>query len=218
MKMVKNLSKVIVRNHEEFNLREDLNFSDDGSYFRGFDYKGLPITTLRSNDKTYLSIRVDYLDNEFTYHEWMKTDESKLADEFNGVYDFDLDKLIDNCERIIAKVNELNEKAREEVIDTKPIEEKLNKEIKMAENVVEFVKTSLKWWELSDYELKNVSCYMKSTLNKIERMKNIDFENIDKSSLRRMKEHLNEYGYVKLRKDDFYLREMYNYCNKSNQL
>lgn len=214
MKMVKNLSKVIVRNYEGFNLREDLNFSDDGNYFRGFDYKGLPITTLRSDDTTYLKIRVDYLDNEFTYSEWMKTDEYSLAGEFNGVYDFDLDKLIDNCERIIAKVNELNEKVREEVIDTKPIEEKLNKEIKMAENVVEFVKTSLKWWELSDYELKNVSRYMKSILNKIERMKKIDFENIDKSSLRHMRESLNEYGYVELRKDDFYLREMYNYCNK----
>lgn len=218
MKMVKNLSKVIVRNYEGFNLREDLNFSDDGNYFRGFDYKGLPITTLRSNDETYLSIRVDYLDNEFTYREWMKTDEYNLANEFNGVYDFDLDKLIDNCEKIIAKINELNEKAREEVIDTKPIKEQLNKEIKMAENVVEFVKTSLKWWELKDYELKNVSHFMKSTLNKIERMKNIDFENIDKTSLRHMRERLDEYGYVELRKDDFYLREMYDYCNKSNQL
>lgn len=215
MKMVKNLSKVIVRNYEGFNLREDLNFSDDGNYFRGFDYKGIPITTLRSDDATYLSIRVDYLNNEFTYREWMKTDEYDLADEFNGVYDFDLDKLIDNCERIIVKINELNEKAHKEEIDTKPIEEQLNKEIKMAENVIDFVKTHLKWWELSDYELKSVSRYMKKTLSDIEEIKNIDFEKIDKFSLRRMRESLNDYGYIKIRKDDFYLREMYNYCNKS---
>lgn len=218
MKMVKNLSKVIVRNYEGFNLREDLNLGDDGNYFRGFDYKGLPITTLRSNDETYLSIRVDYLDNEFTYHEWMETDEFNLANEFNGVYDFDLDKLIDNCERIIAKVNELNEKAREEVIDTKPIEEQLNKEIKMAENVIGFVQTHIKWWKLNIYELKNVSLFMRRTLKEIEEMKNIDFENIDKFSLRRMRESLNEYGYIKIKEDDFYLKEMYDYCNKSNQL
>ena len=113
--MVKNLSKVIVKNYEGFNLREDLNFSDDGNNFRGFDYKGLPITTLRSNVDgcVYLSIRVDYLDNDFTYYDWMETEEYKLANEFNGVREFDIDKLIENCERIIAKVNELNEKARE---------------------------------------------------------------------------------------------------------
>lgn len=181
MKMVKNLSKVIVRNYEGFNLREDLNFSDDGNYFRGFDYKGLPITTLRSNidGTTYLSIRVDYLHNEFTWEDWSSTEEYKLEDEFNGVSEFDLDKLIENCEKIIAKVNELNEKARNEVINMDEVETRILEEAEMIEVVVEYTKENLKWWNLRDYYLTKAKEYIKRLMEKHDRMLEEDLEKMD---------------------------------------
>lgn len=108
MKLVKNLSKVNIRNIDGFERREDLDFTDDGSKFKGYSYKGMPITTIRYKDETYLSVRVDYLWNKFDYKTWMQTEEYKLCDEFNGVSEVDIDKLVENLEKIIAKVNELN--------------------------------------------------------------------------------------------------------------
>lgn len=109
MKIVKNLSIVNIRKFEGFVRREDLDFADDGNHFKGFSYKGMPITTLRADNTTYLSIRVDYLKNEFTYKEWMQTEEYKLCGKFNGVSEFDIDELVKNVEIIIVKVAKMNE-------------------------------------------------------------------------------------------------------------
>ncbi len=119
MTTIKNLTKANIRKIEGMEKRENLDFEDDGNHFKGFSYKGMPITTLRTDDTTYLSIRVDYLNgtNNFTYDEWRGTEEYNLTDEFNGVSEIDLDKLLDNLERIIAKVNELNAKFENEEID-----------------------------------------------------------------------------------------------------
>ena len=153
-KMIKNLSKNVVKADSRFHLREDLNFTDDGNRFRGFDYKGLPITTLRADGETYCSIRVDYLDNQFTYQEWMETKEYKLADEFNGVEEIDLDELIENCERILAKVEEMNEHCKAEVLDMTPVVERLRYEQNMLTAVIEEAKTSVRWWELDQWQMR----------------------------------------------------------------
>lgn len=220
MKMVKNLSKVIVRNYEGFNLREDLNFSDDGNHFRGFDYKGLPITTLRSNVDgcVYLSIRVDYLDNDFTYYDWMETEEYKLANEFNGVSEFDIDKLIENCERIIAKVNELNEKARNEAIDMTDVEEAIHAEAKMIEEAIEYVKANLKWWNVKDGYLKMAKDYMNSLIKKQKMMLSKDVKKMSNREKKEMVRRLEKYGYVYTKENDFYIRELKNYVEKSNEI
>lgn len=217
MKMVKNLSKVIVRNYEGFNLREDLNFSDDGNYFRGFDYKGLPITTLRSNidGTTYLSIRVDYLHNEFTWEDWRATEEYKLEDEFNGVSEFDLDKLIENCEKIIAKVNELNEKARNEVINMDEVETRIIKEAEMIEAVIEYTKENLKWWNLRDYYLKEAKEYIKRLMEKHGRMLEEDLEKMDNRRKKEMVQRLEKYGYVHAKEDDFYITQLKKFVEES---
>lgn len=219
MKMVKNLSKVIVKNYEGFNLREDLNFSDDGNHFRGFDYKGLPITTLRSkvDDRVYLSIRVDYLDNDFCYQDWMETEEYKLANEFNGVSEFDIDKLIENCERIIAKVNELNEKARNEVIDTTDVEEAISVEAKMIEENIEYVKANLEWWNLEYGALKLVKHYMSILIDRQEMILSKDVKQMDNKRKKELVYKLEKYGYVYVKENDFYIRELKKFVKKSNE-
>lgn len=219
MKMVKNLSKVIVRNYEGFNLREDLNFSDDGNYFRGFDYKGLPITTLRSNidGTTYLTIRVDYLDNEFTWEDWRATEEYNLEDEFNGVSEFDLDKLIENCEKIIAKVNELNEKARNEVINMDEVETTKRLEAEMIEATVEYAKENLKWWNLRDYYLKEAKEYIKSLMERHDRMLEEDLEKMDNRRKKEMVQRLEKYGYVYVKEDDFFITQLKEFVEESQE-
>lgn len=217
MKIIKNLSKANIRNYEGFEVREDLNFSDDGNYFRGFSYKGMPITTLRSDNVTYLSIRVDYLNNEFTYKEWMNTEEYHLTDEFNGVPEFDMDKLIENLERVIAKVAEMNEAARNEEIDMTEVKNVLVQEIAYAEQVVEDFKKNFKWYEVSEYKLKTLVAYMKEQVKGIERAKELisKLDTCDRRHKKEYVERLKAYGYVQIAKDGFYLRELVNALNNN---
>ena len=213
-KMITNLSKNVVKADPRFHLREDLNFTDDGNRFRGFDYKGLPITTLRADGITYCSIRVDYLDNEFTYKEWMETEEDDLCDEFNGVDQIDLEKLIENCERIIAKIEELNKKCREETLDMSPVLDRLTMEGNMAAAILEKAKTSVKWWKLDDYKLKSVRkafemltrdlVYIRSTI------KDINDGVITRKKARWHLENLHTLGYVKIKRKGYYWIETLN--------
>lgn len=210
MKIVKNLSIANIRKFEGFVRREDLDFTDDGNHFKGFSYKGMPITTLRADNITYLCIRVDYLENEFTYKEWMQTEEYRLCNEFNSVSEFDIDKLIENLEKVIAKVAEMNEKAMNEEIDTTEAKATLANEIKYAEQVVENFKNNFKWYEANEYKLKCLIDYLKSEELEIKRAKEIDFDTMSRKQKREVVERLTNCGYVAINVNDFYLRELSN--------
>jgi len=210
MKIVKNISIVNIRKFENFVRREDLDFADDGNYFKGFSYKGMPITTLRADNITYLSICVDYLKNEFTYNEWMQTQEHELCEKFNGVSDFDIDELVENIETILAKVSEMNEVAMNEEIDMAKAKVTLAAEIEHAEQVVENFKSSFKWYESDEYKIKRLIDYLKSEEQKIKIAKEIDLDTISKKQKREIAERLTNRGYVMINADDFYIREMSN--------
>lgn len=208
MKIVKNLTIANIRKIEGFIRRQDLDFADDGNYFRGFSYKGMPITTLRTDNTTYLCVRVDYLENEFTYKEWMQTEEYKLCDKFNGVSEFDIDELLEDIETILTKVTEMNENAMNEEIDMTEVKIALANEIEHAEQVVENFKNNFKWYDAEHYELKTLVAYLKSQEQKIKTAKGMD---VDATSIRQKKEmvqRLNDYGYVMINKNGFYLSEM----------
>ncbi len=216
MKMIKNLSKVVVRNYPDFHLREDLNFSDDGNYFRGFDYKGLPITTLRTEGTTYLAVRVDYIEKDFTYADWFNTKEYRLADEFNGCDEVDLDKLIENCEKILAKVNELNEKANTEKLNMVPVADRLLQvEIDLVDNAIEGAK-NINWWKMSDYELRSAKRYIESLQRTRDRIWNMKIGDLSVREKRDMLQRLEKYGYVVVEEDDIYIRELKELEEKYN--
>ena len=206
-KMIKNLSVYTTRANENFHLREDLNFYDDGNYFRGFDYKGLPITTLRTGNDTYCSVRVDYLDNKFVFSEWMETPEYKLADEFNGVSEIDLDKLVENCEKILAKVSELNDRAENEVLDMTPVLQRLDDEAAMINKLLEEARTSVKWWEVDTWSIKYVKEAYDSLEKQIERIADLEYNirnnTIDKKRARHYLQTVKKWGYVIFREDGY---------------
>lgn len=210
MKIVKNLSKANIRPYAGFERREDLDFSDDGNYFRGFSYKGMPITTLRTCDETYLSIRVDYLTNEFTYNEWMETEEYRLADKYNGVSSFDIDELVANVERIIAKVAEMNEAMADEVIDVKEVQEKLTQEIYYAEAIVEKFKEDFKWYEVETWKLSRYVDYLKSLTREAEEIKKINFDSMSRKEKKSMVDFFKRTGYVRIGENNFYVNELLN--------
>lgn len=210
MKIIKNLSIANIRKFEGFIRREDLDFIDDGDHFRGFSYKGMPITTLRADNTTYLSIRVDYLKNEFTYKEWAQTEESKLCDKFNGVSEFDINELVENIETILAKVDKMNKAVVKEEIDMSEAKIVLADEIKYVENVVENFKSNFKWYEADEYKLKRLVKYLKLEENEIKKAKEIDIDKMSRKQKKEIIERLTNYGYIKIDRYDFYIREMLN--------
>lgn len=203
-------------------------FEDDRNYFRGFVYtsningnKGfeLPLTQCYSrNDKTvYLCVRVDYLmGNAFTYKEWMETEEWKLTDKFNGCDEFDLEELVSNMERIIAKVNELNEKAVEEKLDPKPVVEQLEREIDEA-GLVLLAARSIDLFnpDLNDYEVRDIRKYYGFIRNEINYMKEmiekIESGMIERKFLKEMIDRFNNDGYVRFRKTDYFAKKLMEY-------
>lgn len=84
-----------------FKRCEERDFEDDGSYFKCYTYKGLPITYLNSCGEYYLCLRLDYLGINYKNYK----EDLAILDEFNGVAEIDISKLIANCEYIIKKYN-----------------------------------------------------------------------------------------------------------------
>lgn len=85
-----------------------LDFSDDGTRFVGYKYKGkLPITRASGTEDLYLCIRLDYL--SFSYNEYK--DDYDILDYYNGVdrEEFSAPFFNELCEYIYQKYLENNE-------------------------------------------------------------------------------------------------------------
>lgn len=208
MKMVKSLTKANATKYG-IDVREDLNFNDDGNRFRGFSYKGMPMTQCVSHGECYLSIRVDYLKNNFTCKEWMQTEESNLCDEFNGVNEFDIEKLIENLEKVIAKVNEMNSNCKVNETEIKQGIEIVKEEISEIEEAI-FEAANASWWRISEYKLKRAADYMRS----LERKANEGYkliEGIENESIRNKKRFIEKVRNVKNYKilgGEFYMSKL----------
>lgn len=187
-KMVKSLTKV---NGSKVGIEvaSELNFEDDGNFFRGFMYKGMPMTQCYSkkDGEVYLSIRVDYLDNNFTYKEWMETEEYHLCDEFNGVSEFDLEKLIENLERVIAKVDEMNANAKVSDAELNEAKQIIMQEVSEIEDFTSKVKHEFEWWNCKNsYYVKSIIEYMQ-TLEKKARQGRDLINKLDTMSIHEQK-------------------------------
>lgn len=207
--MAKMVNKLTAKNGLSYGIEvaPQYDFEDDGNHFRGFIYKGIPMTQLYSRlDKTvYLAIRVDYLrDNNFTYSEWMDTEEYRLCDKFNGYSgEFSIEELVENLEKIIKKINEMNSTASvsEEDFDN-AIAIMINRANEF-DNFVKFTSAKIDW---SDDNIHTLVTYLnflakeaKSIRNKIERIS--EFSLVDKKDcIERIKYYekpIDEYRQVK---------------------
>lgn len=162
-----------VKNYN-FVRREDLDFSDDGNRFRGYSYKGLPITTLYLDGCVYCHVRPDYLQyNGIPWEMWKETEEYKLCDKYNGTSEFiDLDDLANICEKVLAKPNSMKVE-----LDNMDVSEQKTKvfSVLLKEqnelNVFIAKAENFNWFKLfmddklSDWEMKKVRDYLKSIKN-----------------------------------------------------
>lgn len=75
-------------------------FSDDGTRFLCYEYKGLQLSYAYADDH-YMAIRFDYVP-DLGYKDYSLFPSYKLTDEFNGSSALDLDKLKQNAEACLA--------------------------------------------------------------------------------------------------------------------
>lgn len=213
MKMVKGLTKANASKYG-IEVRTDLDFSDDGNHFKGFSYKGLPMTQCRTAGLCFLSIRVDYLhNNNFTYKTWMGTEEYNLCDEFDGVCEFDIDKLIENLEKVLAKVKELNDSASITKEQEDKVKAQVKKELAPLEEVMKFV-SSLEFWKLSDYALRQIADYSRTVENKIKRGHRIlnNFDSFELKEKLNLVDNLSCNPEDKMLNGNFYVEYIHKYA------
>lgn len=191
--------------------REDLDFRDDGTKFKGFESpEGLPLTYTKANGEYYLSLRVDYL-NELTYHEYSKMESYSLCDEFNGVEEVDPDKLTQNATQIMREYNELVAEMNNYTVDMQKLVKSAEKELEIVYRILFNSNLGIDDLENVDtYEMNRLIDYRKSLKRQAESMLNrLATEQYTQKELRNLEENLDKYGYLTINeKDSFYIREI----------
>ncbi len=152
MKMIKRLTKA---NCGDYGIK----FVSEEDGYRKFEYKGIPLLQEYSAKYGTVDIFIDVyeLDGNFIVADFLDTEESKLC---NYVRDhkgeFDIDTFSNYLEKIYLKIKELNETAHTTEEQEEYTKQMIRKEIKETESFIEKVKEKLKWWECSEYDLKEI--------------------------------------------------------------
>lgn len=226
MNIVKTLTENRIANIPGFKRVPKYDFSDDGSRFTAWVYKGIPMTQCRGGGNTYLCLRTDYIssfkkdglsDLEFhlPWQFWYDNKGKDVEDVFNGVPEFDLDQLLKNVDILIEQIKTVTEKFNNlNEIDFFPIEERCWEESKVLKEFLESARTEFQWMSASDYDTKRFKDYWKSLKNYADRAHNRAFAyrlgEVSKYDLYEDNERLKKYGYVITEVDgsSFYMKEI----------
>ena len=115
-----------------FTYLPEQDFSDDGNYFRMYEYEGLIISYLKADGMFYISVRLDY-DRDLDYDEYSELPHYELADEFNGVNVVDVDKLVENMKILRKEYNAKVAEINATPINVDAIKEEFEKESELFE-------------------------------------------------------------------------------------
>ena len=209
---------------KEFNLREltkrgcirekEKDFSDDGNRFKMLSYKNLSISYLKDGGDYFLSIRIPYSGENYIYDDYKDSEWYKNCDKYNYCSSIDPDDVIRICEVAIKEIEKLESQPREK-IDTTKMEIQKQKEIELAQKALDDFRNSNVIYEIkSEYRIKWLLDYYHSLEENIERLKKMDFKKMEYKDLKYKRNFFNEYHYIDIKKDDFYIRELYKAINK----
>lgn len=201
--------------------RPDWDFEDDGSNFRCFEYRGLRISVSTYARELFLHLDYRPLAN-FPWEDWKGVEEYKLCDKYNGTREgFEMTELIADCDRLIDKIAEMNKAFDEEVIDIKPLLDRLANEVVMVESDLWRLKRDFQWWEVtSKYELANFidyfHAYEKKLKNIYDTTVSIKNQSMPKKRVKELIYRLEKYHYVCVGEDDFYKKRLDEALTKYN--
>lgn len=197
-----------------FRRAPEYDFSDDGSHFTGWEYKGLPLTQHRSSKYgTYLSFRVDYISHKkgFTYEDYSNTPWYKLCYKYNGVPELpEIEEIVKDLEVVVAGVEELSKRVESEEVNSAPIIQRAGIEIQILESFTKKFESEFKFWACkNEYELKRAYDYYRGVQRHLENVKSWYKDPDSKENLRDMAQRVAKYGYIEIKgEDDFYMREL----------
>lgn len=198
-----------------FIRHNELNFKDDGALFQVLEFEGMYVSYTKYFDQYFLAIRPDYCNEKtnFTFKEWMETEEWKLQDEFNGCFEINVEKLIENIRKINAKRAEMNtigEKEAEENTknNAEEIISRLEDEFVIAEDAIDTALT-LDWINADDYTIKQVKSCVKSLMSYkigIETLlKRVNACEASAHELMMYAKRIRETGYYLVKIDNYYV-------------
>lgn len=208
---MKTITENRIKGIEGFRRAPELDFTDDGSRFIGFEYKGLPLTQHRSSQYgTYLCFRVDYISHKkgFTYDDYSNTSWYPLCDKYNGVTELpELEEIIKDLEVVIAGIKELEEKVNNETIDYSKVVERAKFEKKIVEECIANFKVKFEWWNCkSDWDLRKARDYMNSLQNQVNRLEKLIANPEADTNIRYISQKVEKGCYIETEEDDFYIK------------
>ncbi len=173
--------------------RTDLNFTDDGTRFTGYEYKGLPITYATGGGKMYFNIRVDYL-HDFAYCDYFKKPWYKLCGKFNGVESIDETELMITLEKVIKAIAELKEEVDNLNLDFTAYNARKEAELEMIETYIKKASTEFNWLDASIAEVDQVKNCVSTLKDYSLRYAKLKEENTP--AMRMSLKHFEDYNYI----------------------
>lgn len=177
--MIKSVTENRIKNIEGFKYLPQYNFSDDGSRFTMWMYKGIPFSQHRdSRYGTFIYLRYDYLPTmkkagltditmDAPWKMWSETAAYKLGNKFNGVDSFELEDLINTIEKYREGIIAVNKQFAEASIDVEPLKKAIANEIAEVKKILEDSKANFDWLNASDYAIKEFRSGYRATEKKI---------------------------------------------------
>ena len=178
--MIKSVTENRIKNIEGFKYLPQYNFSDDGSRFTMWMYKGIPFSQHRSSEYgTFICLRYDYLPTmkkagltdltmDAPWKMWSETEAYKLGDKFNGGIDgFELEDLMNTIEEYREGIIAVNKKFAEVSIEVEPLKKAIANEIVEVKKILEDSKANFDWMNASDYAIEEFRSGYRATEKKI---------------------------------------------------
>ena len=197
--------------------REDLDFRDDGTKFKVFEYtNGMIASYTKGYGYYYLALRIDYL-NDLVYEEYSKMDSYKLADEFNGVTEIDANKVCENAKILMEEYNKKVAEVNKHTVDIQKLVNVAEEELRLVYNILNESNIGIDDLEaFSDYEVKRLREYRniikRCAENKLSKLTAGEYT---AKELRNFEYRLNRCGYLTINENDsFYIREIRNIIRK----
>lgn len=178
--MIKSVTENRIKNIEDFKYLPQYNFSDDGSRFTMWMYKGIPFLQHRSSEYgTFIYLRYDYLPTmkeagltdltmDAPWEMWSKTEAYSLGKKFNGrIEGFELEDLMNTIEKYREGIVAVNKQFAEVEVNLEPLEKAIANEIIDAKKILEDSNSNFDWLNASDYAIKEFRNGYRATEKKI---------------------------------------------------
>lgn len=198
--------------------REDLDFRDDGTKFKAFEYEnGLIATYTKADGEYYLSLRLDYLDG-LVYEEYSKLEHYILADEFNGVMEIDADKVCENAKILMEEYNSKVAEVDKHEVDMERLVNAAEEELTLVYRVLAESNIGIDDLEgFAEYELRRLRDYRKTIKSQVESLlSRLEAAEYTKKELRNLEYRLDKCGYLTIsEKDSYYIKEIRRIVSKA---